>query len=179
MAYLYLNFEENLQSGSKNWDDFYTESLLVQYEKLKIKLGGLAPETLQGFIQSAFAPQMQKTFHISVPGFDRRIKTNKRGKQCIYNIVIRPAHDFYSDYVLPKKYDLILIGDLTFDSVTAVTIKGIELIDADVQKFGEKEVVCTALCAFKRKPIPNRIGGTSQVPDYGDRVESARCRFDK
>ena len=97
MAYLYLNFEENLQSGSKNWDDFYTESLLVQYEKLKIKLGGLAPETLQGFIQSAFAPQMQKTFHISVPGFDRRIKTNKRGKQCIYNIVIRPAHDFYSD----------------------------------------------------------------------------------
>ena len=39
MAYLYLNFEENLQSGSKNWDDFYTESLQAQYEKLKIKLG--------------------------------------------------------------------------------------------------------------------------------------------
>lgn len=102
MAYLYLNFEENLQSGSKNWDDFYTESLLVQYEKLKIKLGGLAPETLQGFIQSALAPQMQNTFHMSAPGFDRRIKVNKRGKQCIYNIVIRPAHGFYSDCVLPK-----------------------------------------------------------------------------
>lgn len=172
MAYLYLNFEENLQSGSKNRDDFYTESLLVQYEKLKKKLGGLAPETLQGFIQSAFAPQMQKTFYISVPGFDRRIKTNKRGKQCIYNIVIRPAHDFYSDYVLPKKYDLILIGDLTFDSVTAVTIKGIELIDADVQKFGEKEVVCTALCAFTKKVISNRSTGNSfQAPDYGDRVD--------
>lgn len=172
MAYLYLNFEENLQSGSKNWDDFYTESLLVQYEKLKIKLGGLAPETLQGFIQSALAPQMQNTFHMSAPGFDRRIKVNKRGKQCIYNIVIRPAHGFYSDYVLPKKYDLILIGDLTFDSVTAVTIKGIELIDADVQKFGEKEVVCTALCAFTKKAISNRSTGNSfQVPDYGDRVD--------
>ena len=47
MAYLYLNFEENLQSGSKNWDDFCTESLQAQYEKLKAKLGGLAPETLQ------------------------------------------------------------------------------------------------------------------------------------
>ena len=56
MAYLYLNFEENLQSGSKNWDDFYTESLQAQYEKLKIKLGDLAPETLQGFIQSALVP---------------------------------------------------------------------------------------------------------------------------
>ena len=171
MAYLYLNFEENLQSGSKNWDDFYTESLQAQYENLKAKLDGLAPETLQEFIQSSLAPQIQNTFHISVPGFDRRIKENKRGKQCIYNIVIRPAHGFYSEYVLPQKYDLILIGDLTFDSVTAVTIKGIELIDADMQKFGEKEVVCTALCAFRRKAIPNRIGGTIQVPDYGDRVD--------
>ena len=172
MAYLYLNFEENLQSGSKNWDDFYTESLQAQYEKLKTKLGGLAPETLQSFIQSALAPQMQNTFHISVPGFDRRIKENKRGRQCIYNIVIRLAHNRYIDYIVSKKYDLILIGDLTFDSVTAVTIKGIELIDADVQKFGEKEVVCTALCAFTKKVISNRSTGNSfQAPDYGDRVD--------
>ena len=172
MAYLYLNFEENLQSGSKNWDDFYTESLQAQYEKLKTKLGGLAPETLQGFIQSALAPQMQNTFHISVPGFDRRIKENKRGRQCIYNTVIRLAHNRYIDYIVSKKYDLILIGDLTFDSVTAVTIKGIELIDADMQKFGEKEVVCTALCAFTKKTVRNRNTGlTFEAPDYGDYVD--------
>ena len=172
MAYLYLNFEENLQSGSKNWDDFYTESLQAQYEKLKTKLGGLAPETLQGFIQSALAPQMQNTFHISVPGFDRRIKENKRGRQCIYNIVIRLAHNRYVDYIVSKKYDLIFIGDLTFDSVTAVTIKGIELIDADMQKFGEKEVVCTALCAFTKKKVRNRNTGlTFEAPDYGDYVD--------
>lgn len=172
MAYLYLNFEENLQSGSKNRDDFYTESLQAQYEKLKTKLGGLAPETLQGFIQSALAPQMQNTFHISVPGFDRRIKENKRGRQCIYNIVIRLAHNRYIDYIVSKKYDLILIGDLTFDSVTAVTIKGIELIDADMQKFGEKEVVCTALCAFTKKTVRNRNTGlTFEAPDYGDYVD--------
>lgn len=172
MAYLYLNFEENLQSGSKNWDDFYTESLQAQYEKLKTKLGGLAPETLQGFIQSALAPQMQNTFHISVPGFDRRIKENKRGRQCIHNIVIRLAHNRYIDYIVSKKYDLILIGDLTFDSVTAVTIKGIELIDADMQKFGEKEVVCTALCAFTKKTVRNRNTGlTFEASDYGDYVD--------
>ena len=172
MAYLYLNFEDNLQSGSKNWDDFYTESLQAQYEKLKTKLGGLAPETLQGFIQSALAPQMQNTFHISVPGFDRRIKENKRGRQCIHNIVIRLAHNRYIDYIVSKKYDLILIGDLTFDSVTAVTIKGIELIDADMQKFGEKEVVCTALCAFTKKTVRNRNTGlTFEAPDYGDYVD--------
>ena len=172
MAYLYLNFEENLQTGSNNREDFYTESLWTQYEKLKTKLGVLTRETLQEFIQLALVPQVQNTFYISVPGFDRRIKPNKWGKQCIYNIVIRPARGLYSDYVLPKKYDLILIGDLTFDSVTAVTIKGIELIDADMQKFGEKEVVCSALCAFTKKVISNRSTGNSfQVPDYGDRVD--------
>ena len=97
MAYLYLNFADNMQSGSKSWDDFYTEPLPKQYEKIKKKLGGLAPATLQGFLQSALALQVQRTYYISVPGFDRRIKTNRWGKQCINNIVIRPAHDFYAD----------------------------------------------------------------------------------
>ena len=172
MAYLYLNFADNMQSGSKSWDDFYTEPLPKQYEKIKKKLGGLAPATLQGFLQSALALQVQRTYYISVPGFDRRIKTNRWGKQCINNIVIRPAHDFYADFVLPRNFDLILIGDLTFDSVTAVTVKGIELIDTDVVKFGEKTVVCNALCAFTTKTVLNRNTGRSfQVPDYGDHVE--------
>ena len=172
MAYLYLNFEENLQTGSDNWKDFYAESLQVQYEKLKAKFDGLGPETLQEFIQSALVPQVQNTFHISVPGFDRRIKKNKRDKQCIYNIVIRLAHNCYIDYVIPEKYDLILVGDLAFESVTAVTIKGIDLIDADVQKFGEKEIECTALCAFTKKTVRNRITGqTFEAPDYGDYVD--------
>lgn len=172
MAYLYLNFADNMQSGSKSWDDFYTEPLPKQYEKIKKKLGGLAPATLQGFLQSALALQVQRTYYISVPGFDRRIKTNRWGKQCINNIVIRPAHDFYADFVLPRNFDLILIGDLTFDSVTAVTVKGIELIDTNIVKFGEKEVVCNALCAFTTKTILNRNTGRSfQAPDYGDHVD--------
>ena len=171
MAYLYLNFAENMQSGSKSWDDFYTEPLPKQYEKIKKKLGGLAPATLQGFLQSAIASQVQRTYFISVPGFDRRVKTNRWGKRCINNIVIRPIHDLYTDLVLPRNLDLILIGDLTFDSVTAVTVKGIELIDTNVVKFGEKEVVCTALCAFTTKTVLNRNTGRSfQASDYGDHV---------
>lgn len=27
MGYLYLNFLENMNQGSKSWDDFYTSSL--------------------------------------------------------------------------------------------------------------------------------------------------------
>ena len=50
MGYLYLNFYDNLNQGSKSWDDFYTLSLTEQYDVLKRKLGRYAPDTLQELI---------------------------------------------------------------------------------------------------------------------------------
>lgn len=50
MAYLYLNFFDNLTSGSRNFDDFYTQSLTEQYEGIKRRLGRNAPEDLQEFV---------------------------------------------------------------------------------------------------------------------------------
>ena len=32
MGYLYLNFLENMNQGSKSWDDFYTSSYIDIYE---------------------------------------------------------------------------------------------------------------------------------------------------
>ena len=47
MAYLYLNFLDNLDKGlgDKAWgrNDFFTQSLNEQYEALKRNLGGYAP----------------------------------------------------------------------------------------------------------------------------------------
>lgn len=170
MGYLYLNFLDNLEKGSKSWDDFYTTSLTEQYEVLKRKLGGYASGTLQEFISMAFPAQTSKYYNISMPSFDRRMKENRFGKQCIYNIVIRPEKDSYLSYILPSNYDFIIIGDVTFGSVIDITVKGIELIDSKVAKFGEKRVLCTAACAFGKKEIPNRITGRiSQVADYGTR----------
>jgi hypothetical protein len=170
MGYLYLNFLDNLEKGSKSWDDFYTTSLTEQYEVLKRKLGGYVSGTLQEFIAMAFPSNMPKYYNISMPSFDRRMKENRFGKQCIYNIVIRPEKDSYLSYILPSNYDFIIIGDVTFGSVIDITVKGIELIDSKVAKFGEKRVLCTAACAFSKKEISNRITGrTSQVADYGTR----------
>lgn len=167
MAYLYLNFIDNLEQGSKNWDDFYTSSLTEQYEVIKRKIGNIAADNLQQFIGAVF-PMASKSYYISMPGFDRRMQTNKRGKQCIYNIVIRPERDYYINSVLPNNYDVIIIGDLTYDSVTAVTVKGIELIDTNVAKFGEKRVNCTAACAFSKVEKVNRnTGNIFVVPNYG------------
>ena len=167
MAYLYLNFVDNLDMGlgGKAWgrDDFYTNSLNEQYEALKPKLGNYAPETLQQFIMQMF-PTTGKEYYVSLPGFDRAMKQNRRGKQCIYNFVIRAKKDMYS-YVLPDNYDVIIIGDVTFGNIIDITVKGIELIDVNVAKFGEKSVYCTAACAFTKKVLPTGIS----VPDYGTR----------
>lgn len=171
MGYLYLNFIDNLEQGlgDKPWgrEEFYTASLNDQYNALKSKLGFYAEDTLQGFIARAF-PTMDKYYYISLPSFERSVKENRRGKQCIYNIVIRPEKDRFLSSCLPSDYDVILIGDVTFGSVTDITIKGIELIDVNVAKFGEKQVYCTAACAFANKSFI--AGGRSiTTPDYGTR----------
>ena len=105
MAYLYLNFLDNLDKGlgDKAWgrNDFFTQSLNEQYEALKRKLGGYAPDTLQEFIGYTF-PSTPKYYNVSLPSFDRVMDENKRGNKILRNIVIRPEVDGYSRYVLPE-----------------------------------------------------------------------------
>lgn len=166
MAFLYLNFIDNLKSGSRSWDDFYTASLEEQYSLLKKRMGYYAPDNFQEFISRAF-PRTNQTYYISLPGFDREIRPKKRkdgtdGYLCINNIVIRPERGMMLDAVMPKNYDFIIIGDITFASVTSVMVKGIELIDSKSAKFGERPITCTAACAFGTTIIQGH-----QLPDYG------------
>ena len=168
MSYLYLNFYDNLNQGSKSWDDFYTLSLTEQYDVLKRKLGRYAPDTLQELI-AACCPSSYHTYHVSMPSFERKTTTNRRGKECIYNIVIRPEKSAYSTNFIPSKYDLIFIGDVTFGNVIDVTVKGIEVIDSGVAKYGEKSVYCIGACAFATKTFADRMGRQVTVPDYGVR----------
>lgn len=171
MSYLYLNFVDNLDKGlgDKAWgkNDFFTQSLTDQYEMLKRKLGGYAPETLQELIGYIF-PTTTKYYNISLPSFDRTPEENKRGNKVLRNIVIRPEADVYTRGVLPSTYDLIIIGDVTFGSVIDVAVKGIELIDSKIAKFGEKRVACVAACAFAKKTFVSQ-GRTITVADYGVR----------
>lgn len=169
MGYLYLNFCDNLENGSKSRNDFYTVSLSEQYKALKQKIGLYAPDTLQEFIAHIFPVAQDKTYYISLPAFRRSMRENFRGKQCVFNIVIRPERDMFSSHVLPENYDVIIIGDVTFGSVIDITVKGLELIDKNVAKFGEKRVRCTAACAFATKSFPDRTGRNITVPDYGTR----------
>ena len=169
MANLYLNFAENMETGSSNWNDYYTASLQEQYEKLKKKLGRYAPDNLQIFLQSVFPTGLARNYYLSMPGFERKIEKDHRKRDCLYNIVLRPENDRVIDGVTFSKFDLIFIGDLVFGSVVEVTVKGIELIDKKIVKFGEEKINCTALCALTKKTFQNREGKTVTVPDYGTR----------
>ena len=170
MAYLYLNFLDNLDKGlgDKAWgrNDFFTQSLNEQYEALKRKLGGYAPDTLQEFIGYIF-PLTPKYYKISLPSFKRTMEEDKRGNKILRNIVIRPEVDGYSRHVLPEMYDFMVIGDVTFGNVTEISVKGIDLIDRRTVKYGEKRVSCSSLCAFAIKSFVAN-GRNITVPDYGN-----------
>ena len=173
-GYLYLNFFDNLTKGlgEKSWgkEDFYTLSLNEQYEILKRKLGRYAPDTLQEFITQCF-PIVTATYCISMPAFEREIQTRTKkdgtaGPQFVNNVVLRPDLSDNSRRMMakvPPQYDVILIGDITFGSVFSFSVKGIELIDSKVAKYGECKISCIAACAFAQKQLNN---GAS-VPDYG------------
>lgn len=166
MQYLYLNFLENMEYGSKNREDFYTSSLKEQYEVIKRKIEGLN-HSFEDFIASVFPIEASKYYYISIPSFDRRIKKDKKGRDVIHNIVIRPERDIY--HMLPKQYDLMIIGDVTFNNIIDITIKGIDIIDSNVAKFGELKVYCCAACATSTKKITNKEGRIIDVPDYDTR----------
>lgn len=166
MSYLYLNFCDNLNQGSGFGDDFYRISLNEQYQSLKKKLGSTAPETLEEFMARC-CPVMEMTYYVSIPSFERmrkrRVKRDgTEGLESINNVVIRLSS--YAKRCIPSKYDLILIGDIVYRSVITFSVKGIDLIDASVAKFGERRVDCTAVCAFSKKTLSTG----NEVPDYGN-----------
>ncbi len=174
MSYLYLNFYDNLNSGSKSRSDFYTTSLTEQYDVLKRKLGKFAPDTLQEFAERCCPSSVSGIYYISMPAFERSVQSRVRkdgtsGMQFINNVVVRPDLSDRSTRMMsriPPQFDVILIGDITFGSVISFTVKGIELIDSNVAKYGEYRVACTAACAFIQKTITTRTG-TFTAPDYG------------
>lgn len=68
MAYLYLNFLDNLDKGlgDKAWgrNDFFTQSLNEQYEALKRKLGGYAPTLFKNLSDTRFRLRLNITMYL-------------------------------------------------------------------------------------------------------------------
>ena len=163
--YIYIDFTQNLKSGSyRNRNDVYQESIEDQFEKIKRKLllyGRNDVTDLRKFVSLCF-PMIKSTYYVSLPSFERKIETASyyQGADCIYNMVLRPAKTGVISSIIPKELDVILVGDLVFrNNLISFVVKGLDLIDENVEKFGELKVECAAACATTKN---NR-----NLPDYG------------
>lgn len=162
--YIYLDFTQNLKSGSRNWNDVYQESIEVQFEKVQRKLamyGNSNITDLRKFVNICF-PMVKSKYYVSLPSFERKIETSRQyqGSECIYNMVLRPAKTGIISSVIPKELDAILVGDLVFrNGLVSFVVKGLDLIDENVEKFGELPVECAAACAITKN--------SRNLPDYG------------
>lgn len=172
-GYMCLNFAKYLESpitDEKGWGkgELYSASLSKQYESIKRKIGENAPENFREFIAGCFSYD-SRDYYISLPTFERTVDPEQVR---IKNIVIRPD---LSDKALrslsriPKRYDVIIIGDIFFgkNDLVEVTVKGIELIDSGVAKYGEMGVHCKAACAFSTKYLSSGY----EVCDYGSLID--------
>ena len=155
LKYLYIDFTQNLNIGSKNRNDVYSEPLTEQFAKLRrrLSLRGKSIRDLNTFASVCF-PRIESVYYVSLPGFERGIEKYSRGEfsaECVYNMVIRPEKTELVSAVIPDGSDIILIGDLVFrNSIITFAVKGIDLIDENVKKFGELKIKCAAACAAAR-----------------------------
>lgn len=162
--YLYLDFTQCLKSNSGNWNDVYQESLEEQFVKIQRKLGLYGRNDISDFTRfvSVCFPRIKNGYYVSLPSFERKIETarNYRNADCIYNMVIRPEKSGIVSSVIPSGLDIILIGDLVFrNNIISFVVKGMDLIDENVEKFGELYIQCAAACAVSRNE--------RNLPDYG------------
>lgn len=179
LEYLYLDFTQNLKSGSRNWNDVYQESLEEQFEKIQRKLalyGKNDMTDLRKFVSICF-PMIKSAYYVSLPSFERKIIQDDQYRRFdkytnqyvnfehINNMVLRPEKTGVVSSIIPKELDIILIGDLVFrrnakeQSMISFTVKGIDLIDSNVEKFGELRIECAAACATTKNEY--------NAPDYG------------
>lgn len=162
--YIYLDFTQNLKSGSRNWNDVYQESIEEQFEKVQRKLAMYEKKYVTDFRKfvSICFPMVKSTYYVSLPSFERKIETSKQyqGSECIYNMVLRPAKSGIISSIIPKELDVFLVGDLLFrNGLISFVVKGLDLIDENVEKFGELPVECAAACAITKN--------SRNLPDYG------------
>ena len=163
--FIYLDFAQNLQSSSfRNRNDVYKESIEDQFEKIKRKLalyGINSVIDLRKFVNLCF-PMMKSAYYVSLPSFERKIESvgNYPGMDCIYNMILRPEKKGVISSIIPKELDVILVGDLVFrNNLISFVVKGLDLIDENVEKFGELRIECAAACAVTKN--------SRNLPDYG------------
>ena len=170
MNFLFLDCTFNINSGSRNWDDYFSTSLLDQYSNIHKKNGNTQKATIddfKNFMNVCFNSLKTNTYYFSMPAFDREPELDKNGKYIYRNVVIRPEKDTLIKRFLPEGQDIIIIGDIKCLKNYLFVVKGIELIDEIEDKVSEISVQCNCSVAYELKVLPNGI----KVPNFGVNID--------
>lgn len=162
MAFLLLNFTQKIETGSKWKDDLYVKPLKEQYDILLNKYSGIGRRCPQfeSFVQMCCHTQSAKKYFLSTPDILRE-DANTENDGFYNNIVLRPESD-PANIILPQNTDVIFLGNINMRFGEYI-VKGFELLDRNVHKYGEMEIFGIAQCAFTVKSILNG----KVIPDYG------------
>lgn len=150
MSYLYMNFTARWDNESKYILESF-KSLKEQFEVLQRKLRSYNKNvsSLEELINICLPFYRENTFYLSMPGFERKIAEGKR--DILYNVVVRPEKNEIINACIPQQFDIIFIGDIVFNNtVISFDVKGMELMDVNIAKFGEYEIKCKPACAITR-----------------------------
>ena len=168
-SFIFIDFTFNITNGSNNWDDYFSTPLLQQYSNIYKKMGNTVSPTINDFrrfINVCFSTYIENSYFLSMPAYDRKCDTDRKGYNVYRNIVIRPKKTNLIEPYLPKGQNVILIGDIKVAKVTTFVVKGIETIDETNRGVEEQELRCFCACAFELTSLSNGI----KVPQYGEGI---------
>ena len=161
MAYLFLSFTDKMDKGSKFSGDIYSTSLNIQFDQIQRKLP-LSKQTssLRELIEACFPTGLNKKYYFSCPNFIREKRQSAEDRPSFLdNVVVRPEYTLSMRSVLPDNQNIILIGDIYESAkIKAFQVKGIQLIDLNMQSPRDMVVNAEACSAFYREQSINRMG---------------------
>lgn len=152
MSYLYLNFIENLNERNidPKWGrrEIYLSSLNDQFAAIQQKFR--ISRSLEDFMKIVFPRGRSGNHHLSLSGMEREATVSEKGAMRIRNIVLRPEPAPGLGQFIPSRYELIFVGDLRiWGEKSEITVKGLEIIDANTQRSNEMEISSEVSCSFK------------------------------
>lgn len=164
-----MNFLKHLNDKDKNnrfrfdpYDSLNNQFIRIQRQ---LKNSGMNVINLETLLKSCL-PTLEKRYYISMPSFERELVDVKNSRQVLNNVIIRPEHHVIMEQCIPKRYDILFIGDITLGgTVTEFAVRGIELMDVNVAKVGEMMIDAIPACALTSIKLPNGY----YVPNYGTR----------
>ncbi|OOO00713.1 MAG: hypothetical protein ATN35_05970 [Epulopiscium sp. Nele67-Bin004] len=143
------------------------DSLENQFTRIQPKLLSTTVEiqNLDQLLQLCL-PKTDNSFYLSLPSFDRSLDSYGAGRQDVEflrNVVIRPEKTILINSIIPQDLDILFFGDIKLTKGNYLELKGFQLIDASIEKYGEYKIECNVDLSSRMAIGQNRMAIVNSV----------------